>query len=94
MNNKILKHLWKIAKPAELDIYDFDLFYNGFVADYCYTEEDGVWHGKLENTTDLVLFEADTETEIESSFHNAVDGYIEMCANIGKKPIMFGNFKE
>lgn len=51
-----------------------------------YSKEDNVYYGKLENIRDLVTYEADTKEELEDSFKEAVDDYLETCEQIGKTP--------
>ena len=42
--------------------------------------------GKLEGIRDLVSFESKTEDGIEQEFHEAVDEYVEFCAEVEKRP--------
>lgn len=58
--------------------------YKGFIGTTEYSKEDKIFYGKLENIEDLVSYEAKTKKEIEVSFHEAVDDYIETCKEIGK----------
>ncbi|ADW76126.1 HicB family protein (plasmid) [Rahnella aceris] len=48
--------------------------------------EDGTLHGKLECINDLVTYEAQTVSELQSAFEVAVDDYLETCQEIGKEP--------
>jgi hypothetical protein len=43
------------------------------------------WHGRLDNITDLVTFEADEFEDLPSYFAEAVDDYIFVCEGIGKE---------
>lgn len=49
-------------------------------------EETGsaIIYGKLDGITDLITFQADSMREIEQSFHDAVDDYLDFCAKVGK----------
>ncbi len=51
-------------------------------------EETGraILYGKLDGITDLITFQADSMREIEQSFHDAVDDYLDFCAKVGKEP--------
>lgn len=48
--------------------------------------EDGVIFGKLLYINDLVTFESESVSEIQKSFEDAVDDYIEFCKECGKEP--------
>lgn len=48
-------------------------------------EEDILW-GKVEGIDDLIIFECHTPAEVEAAFHEAVDEYLDFCAETGKNP--------
>ncbi len=52
--------------------------YKDFIGSIDYDEEYKIYHGKLLNTKDLVLYEGSTLEELESDFHEAVDRHIEL----------------
>tara|TARA_R110001606_G_scaffold370428_1_gene526863 strand:+ start:593 stop:1084 length:492 start_codon:yes stop_codon:yes gene_type:complete len=56
--------------------------------------DDGILHGKIEFINDLVTYQADSIPDLEKSFHEAVDDYIETCAALGREPqkSMSGSF--
>ena len=60
--------------------------YRGYLGSSSYSEEDGVFYGKIEGVYDLVSYEADDENKLEDKFCNAVDEYIEFCKEINKEP--------
>ena len=62
------------------------LEYKGYKTIVKYSEEDGVFHGKLENITDLVTYEADTIEKTAPAFHEAVDDYLGICKENGISP--------
>lgn len=62
------------------------LEYKGYFATVQYSREDALLYGKIEGINDLVTFDSESASGIEQSFHEAVDEYIDMCADIGKKP--------
>lgn len=62
------------------------LQYKGYYATISFSSEDDVFFGKLIGINDLVNFEGESVTELKASFHEAVDDYIETCAEIGKEP--------
>lgn len=53
------------------------LFYKGFYGSTAYSEEDKVWHGKLEGIPQLVLYSADEVEDLEYIFREAVEDYLE-----------------
>ena len=59
--------------------------YRGYLGSSSYSEEDGVFYGKIEGIYDLVSYESDKETNLEDKFCNAVDEYIEFCKEVGKE---------
>jgi len=68
----------KIAKDT--------ITYKGYIGSVRYSDEDGVFFGKIEGISDLVTFEGQSVPELKNTFHEAVDGYLEHCKEIGKNP--------
>ena len=62
------------------------LKYKNYYTIINYSSEDNVLYGKIEGIDDLITFESDNASEIESEFHKAVDDYLLYCEEIGKKP--------
>ncbi len=62
------------------------LNHNGYIGSVEYSAEDRIFFGKVELVTDIVTFEGTTPDELENSFREAVDGYIELCKEVGKEP--------
>lgn len=62
------------------------LEYKGYIGSIEYSHEDKVFHGKLEMIDDLVTFEADSASELESNFQQCVDDYLETCKQLGREP--------
>ena len=58
--------------------------YRGYTARIEYDDEDGVFFGRMAGVRDGVNFHGDTVDDLRKAFHEAVDGYIEVCARIGK----------
>lgn len=50
------------------------------------TGGNAILYGKLDGITDLITFQADSMREIEQSFHDAVDDYLDFCKKVGKEP--------
>jgi len=57
--------------------------YNGTVQ---FSTNDKVFFGKLEGINDLVTFEGNNVSALESSFIEAVEDYLETCKELGKEP--------
>lgn len=60
--------------------------YKGYSARIEYDDEDGIFTGRLAGIRDGVGFHADTVEGLREAFHEAVEDYLETCANIGKEP--------
>ena len=62
------------------------LEYKGYFGSAEVSVEDGCLCGALLAIPDVVAYSADTYPELESHFHEAVDGYIAFCREQGRKP--------
>jgi predicted HicB family RNase H-like nuclease len=62
------------------------LTYKGFAAAVRFSAEDEAFIGHLAGINDIVGFHAETVPDLISAFHEAVDDYIETCAQVGKTP--------
>ena len=60
--------------------------YKGYTSRVDFDENDSILVGKLLGINDLVSFHADNVADLRSAFHEAVDDYIQACAQIGKAP--------
>lgn len=60
--------------------------YKGYHSRIEFDSVSKVLHGKIEGIIDLVTFESNSISEIESEFHKAVDDYLAFCADIGQEP--------
>lgn len=63
------------------------LMYKDFIGSVHFSADDKVFHGKIEGITDLVTFEGKSVDELEKAFHEAVNDYITLCKEAGKKPL-------
>ena len=54
-----------------------------------YSNEDTIFFGSILGIDDSITFEGKSVKELETSFQEAVDGYLEMCHKIGKEPQKF-----
>jgi len=62
------------------------LHYKGFVGSVEFSEEDGVLHGKVVGIKALISYEGDSVSAITQDFHNAIDEYLNFCAENDKEP--------
>lgn len=60
--------------------------YKGYHTKVEYSAEDNILFGKIEGIDDLITFECENVSEIESAFHEAVDDYLAFCEEVGKQP--------
>ena len=60
--------------------------YKGYAGIVEIDTEDQMLYGKVIGLRDVIGFEGGSFEELESSFHRAVDGYLEVCAEEGKEP--------
>jgi len=60
--------------------------YKGYVGSVHYSAEDHVFYGRLEYIRALVNYEATSVSELEASFKEAVDDYLEFCKRQAKTP--------
>ena len=63
------------------------LTYKEFVGSVHFSAEDKIFYGKIEGINDLVTFEGKTVDVLIKAFHEAVDDYIELCKEAGKRPV-------
>jgi predicted HicB family RNase H-like nuclease len=62
------------------------LEYKGFFGSVEYSDEDEVFHGRLEFIRDLVTYEGTDAKGLKQAFRDAVDDYLALCAEEGRKP--------
>lgn len=62
------------------------LTYRGYAAKVEFDPEDHIFFGRLVGIRDIVTFHGDTVTELEASFQEAVEHYLETCAKLGDEP--------
>ena len=60
--------------------------YKGYEAIIEYDEIDKIFVGRVINTLDVIAFDGVSVEELEQSFHNVIDEYLEDCVITGKVP--------
>lgn len=62
--------------------------YKGYLGSVAFSEQDGVFYGKVEGINGLVNFEGESVKELTDAFHEAVDDYLAYCADEGIEPVI------
>jgi predicted HicB family RNase H-like nuclease len=60
--------------------------HNGYVGSVHYSDEDEVFHGRLEGIADLVTYEGTDVASLKSAFYRAVEDYLAICKEKSKEP--------
>jgi predicted HicB family RNase H-like nuclease len=60
--------------------------YKGYHGSVHYSDEDRVFHGKIEFIRSLVSYEGTDVKTLKKAFKEAVDDYLELCEREGKEP--------
>ena len=68
--------------------------YKDYIAAISYDADDRIFVGEVIGTADSLNFHGSTPDELETSFKNCIENYLEFCAKVGKKPqkTYTGNF--
>ena len=53
--------------------------YKGYVGSVEFSEEDGIFYGKVMGIRSLISYEGESAKELIQDFHEAVDDYLELC---------------
>ena len=62
------------------------IVYRDYSAIVEYSANDRLLWGRLAGIRDIVSFHGETPEQLEAAFHEAVDDYLEGCAEIGREP--------
>ena len=60
--------------------------YKGYHANVHYSDEDRLFIGEVYGINDMLGFHGSSVEELENMFHQSIDNYLDMCAEMGKKP--------
>ena len=63
-----------------------DFEYKGYFGSAEVNTVDNLLHGKLLFITDIVTYAAQSPKELEAAFKEAVDDYLQTCAELGDEP--------
>lgn len=62
------------------------LTYKNYIGTVNFSEDDGVFFGKVVGITDSISFEGDSVESLTKDFHSAVDEYLNFCKENDKEP--------
>ena len=74
-----------LREKADMKLNNY-LHYKDYAGSVEFSEEDAIFHGKVVGIKSLISFEGDSVSTLIEDFHNAVDEYLEFCAEKGKEP--------
>ena len=60
--------------------------YKGYTATVEFDPDDRVFHGRVNDISDVVTFEGTSVDELEAAFHNSVEQYVAFCEEQGRTP--------
>ena len=60
--------------------------YKGYAARIGYSDEDELFIGRVVGVQDIITFHGESVNEIRQAFQEAVDFYLETCAERGEQP--------
>lgn len=60
--------------------------YKNYTADIEYSDEDKCFVGHIAGISAIIGFHGDNVAELRSAFEEAVDDYLDYCAEAGKAP--------
>ena len=60
--------------------------YKGYIGSVEFSENDGIFFGKVQGIRSLISYEGTNATELISDFHGAVDDYHTLCGEEGSSP--------
>ena len=60
--------------------------YKGYVGSIEFSENDGLFYGKVQGIRSLISYEGENAKELIRDFHMAVDDYLALCAKRGTEP--------
>ena len=62
------------------------LTYKGYRASIAYDKDDKIFVGEVFGVSDSLNFHGKSVSELEESFRDCIDNYLDNCAKIGKEP--------
>ncbi|MBR6123255.1 type II toxin-antitoxin system HicB family antitoxin [Candidatus Saccharibacteria bacterium] len=53
--------------------------YKGYIGTVEFSEQDGLFYGKVQGIRSLISYEGATAAELVADFHDAIDDYLALC---------------
>ncbi|MCL1806696.1 MAG: type II toxin-antitoxin system HicB family antitoxin [Oscillospiraceae bacterium] len=60
--------------------------YKGYYGSVEFSDEDNVFFGRIIGINDRITYEGDNVQTLRRDFEEAVEDYLEICAQMGKEP--------
>ncbi len=60
--------------------------YKKYTGSVNYDSEDRIFFGRVLGINDIISYQGRSVDELENDFHGAVDDYLKLCKDTGKKP--------
>ena len=60
--------------------------YKGYVGSVEFSENDGLFYGKVQGIRSLISYEGTNASELIADFHGAIDDYLALCEEEGTAP--------
>ncbi|MDC7234106.1 MAG: type II toxin-antitoxin system HicB family antitoxin [Spirochaetales bacterium] len=60
--------------------------YKGYIGDVKYDPDARIFHGDVINTRDVITFQGKSVDELETSFQQSLDDYLQWCREDGVEP--------
>jgi predicted HicB family RNase H-like nuclease len=62
------------------------LNYKGYFGHLAYDDEAKIFHGEIINTRTVITFQGESVKEIEQTFKDSIDDYLDWCKERNKEP--------
>ena len=60
--------------------------YKGYIGQFAFDETKNIFHGRVANTHDLIIFQGKSIKETQQAFRDAINEHLEWCKKYGKEP--------
>ena len=65
--------------------------YKNYFGSVHFSADDELFYGKIEGINDLITFEGESVKQLKSAFEEAVDDYLQLCAQVDKPALKSKN---
>jgi predicted HicB family RNase H-like nuclease len=60
--------------------------YKNYMAKVVYDDDANIFHGEVINIRDVITFEGSSVLELQNSFKESIDDYLDFCNSRGEEP--------